>query len=111
MDRLYTRTIALFIGALLLISSCSKRDTNYGAAPGGSKSMDKSLEAKIRMIASKLPHVNATNSGSSTQRNGGGSMQGSGWDFSTGGGVNFTSSNGITYSESANTFNISNNGG
>ena len=104
----YKPVIALFIGAMLLISSCSKKEGMHGSDPAtsGTNQMNASMESKIRTIVANIPHVKEQNS--SSMRKGVADKIQSGWDFSSPDhGMGYSTTSGFLYSSSLNTLVLS----
>jgi len=94
---------ALFIGALMLVSSCSKHD----GGPCGPDANQK-LDKKVKTLVSKLPHLMLTK-GTPKTRPGVGDSRDNGFNFSDpGSGISFSvSSSGLTFTQNANTIYVS----
>src|ERR1041385_383053 len=109
---IYKPVIALFIGAMLLISSCSKKEGIHGGDPAntGTSTPSPAMESKIRTIVANLPHVKAHNDAS--MRQSGANRTQDAWDFSHPlDNFGYSSSTGLYYAASSNTFVLSAIGG
>jgi len=107
-------SMALFIGSLLFVSSCTKEDDHTGCNDPSGKGTNSTANERIQKMIKKLPLTKITElagryakekskaNGNITNRDG------DGWNFSDpGGGTwNFSEEGGITYTSTTNTFYI-----
>src|SRR5688572_18760981 len=98
---LYQSVLAISIGALMLVSSCSKKDDNYGST---STAIDDSkLQERVKKIMSRLPVTKIIKSNTTKNGKGEGDQILSGWDFSdpSNSGISYSSPGGATYSSNS----------